>query len=142
MKMPFSKEDSVNFIRYPYALSLLAALGLCFFPGLARAADPQQERAAAAIEQDLKTDPSNAELWLHLGFSYRKMGKIDQARQAFEKVTALNPHETDSYYMLGLIYESQHNTAAAQKAWKDYLAAETDATKRAVAEKHIHHLSQ
>ena len=132
----------MNSIRFQHLLPLIAALALCLFSRSARAADPQQERAATALEQDLKTDPDNAELWLHLGFAYRKMDKIDQARQAFEKASALNPHERDAYYMLGLIYESQHNTAAAQKVWKEYLSAETDANKRAVAEKHIHHLSQ
>jgi cytochrome c-type biogenesis protein CcmH/NrfG len=132
----------VNSIRFNDRLLLLASLTLLVFPPRARAVDPQQERAAAALEQDLKTDPNNAELWLHLGFAYRKMDKLDQARQAFEKVAALNPHETDSYYMLGLIYESQHNKAAALKVWKEYLAAETNPDKRAVAEKHIHHLSQ
>jgi cytochrome c-type biogenesis protein CcmH/NrfG len=136
------KEDFVNSIRSLYRLLLLASLTLLVFPPRSWAVDPPQERAAAALEQDLKTDPNNAELWLHLGFAYRKMEMMDQARQAFEKVAALNPHETDAYYMLGLIYESQHNKAAAQKAWKDYLAAEANPDKRAVAEKHIHHLSQ
>ena len=101
-----------------------------------------KERAVAALEQDLKTDPNNSELWLHLGFAYRKMGNMDQAQAAFEKASSLNPREPDAFYMLGLIYESKHQTQAAEKAWKDYLAAETDSSKRAIAEKHIHHLSQ
>src|ERR1051325_6151565 len=105
-------------------------------------ADPSKERAAAALEQAVKTDPSNAELWLHLGFAYRKTGQIDQSQSAFEKAAALNPHEPDAFYMLGLIYESKHDEQAAEKAWKSYLAAESDASKRVVAEKHLHHLSQ
>ena len=137
-----SKEDSVNSIRFPYLLPLLATLMLCLSFHPARAADPQQERATAALEQDLKTDPNNAELWLHLGFAYRKMGRIDQARNAFEKASSLNPKEKDALFMLGLIYESKGQTDAAQKAWTSYLAAETDSEKRALAQKHIHHLSQ
>jgi cytochrome c-type biogenesis protein CcmH/NrfG len=114
---------------------------------LGHAAEPAsvreaKERAVSALEQDLKTDPNNSELWLHLGFAYRKLGKIDQAQNAFEKASTLNPHESDAYYMLALIYESKHQTEQAKKAWQDYLAAETDKTKRDVAEKHIHHLSQ
>jgi cytochrome c-type biogenesis protein CcmH/NrfG len=113
----------------------------------ARSADPAptaepKARAIAALEQDVKTDPNNAELWLHLGFAYRKTEKMDQAQAAFEKTVALNPRATDALYMLGLIYEKKQDTSAAQKAWKDYLAAETNSDKRAVAEKHIHHLSQ
>jgi cytochrome c-type biogenesis protein CcmH/NrfG len=123
----------------------LAVIGLA--APAARAADPaspadQKARTVAALEQDVKTDPSNAELWLHLGFAYRKSEKIDQALEAFQKAAALNPRETDAFYMLALIYESKHDKPAAQKAWKDYLAGETDAAKRSVAEKHIHHLSQ
>lgn len=106
------------------------------------ASSPEQERAVAALEQDLKTDPNNAELWLHLGFAYRKLGNIDQARNAFEKVSSLNPKEKDAFFMLGLIYESEHQKDAARKAWTSYLAAETDREKRAIAQKHIHHLSQ
>jgi len=106
------------------------------------AADTQRERAVSALEQDLKTDPNNAELWVHLGFAHRKMGKLDDAQRAFEKAAALNPRATEALYMLGLIYESKHDQKAAEKAWKDYLAAETDAEKRAIAEKHIHHLTQ
>jgi len=105
-------------------------------------ASEQEERAVAALEQDLKTDSNNAELWLHLGFAYRKLGKIDQAQNAFEKAVALNPRETNAFYMLGLIYESKHMTSQAQQAWKNYLAAETNSDQRAIAQKHIHHLNQ
>jgi len=102
----------------------------------------QKERAVSALQQAVKDDPSNAELWLHLGFAYRKAAQIDDAQHAFEKSVSLNAGEADAYYMLGLIYESKHQTQEAEKAWKSYLAAETDASKRAVAEKHIHHLNQ
>jgi cytochrome c-type biogenesis protein CcmH/NrfG len=102
----------------------------------------QKERAVSALEQDTKTDPNNAELWLHLGFAYRKLDKIDQSQNAFEKAALLNPQAKDAYFMLGLIYESKHQKAEAEKAWKSYLAVEKDPEKRAVAEKHIHHLSQ
>ena len=120
---------------------LLGVTGVCL-----HADDPatsgQKERAASALEQDIKTDPNNAELWLHLGFAYRKMDKIDQAQNAFEKAALLNPQAKDAYFMLGLIYESKHRKLEAEKAWKRYLAAETDPERRAIAEKHIHHLGQ
>ena len=102
----------------------------------------QKERAVSALEQDIKTDPNNAELWLHLGFAYCKLDNIDQAQNAFERAALLNPQAKDAYFMLGLIYESKHQKQEAEKAWKSYLAVEKDPEKRAVAEKHIHHLSQ
>jgi cytochrome c-type biogenesis protein CcmH/NrfG len=140
--MALPKEDSVTSIRLQRVLPLLAAFTCLLFPSPVRAADPQKERAVSALEEDLKTDPNNAELWLHLGFAYRKLGKIDQAQNAFEKVSSLNPNEKDAFFMLGLIYESKNQKDAAEKAWKSYLAAETDAGKRSIAQKHIHHLSQ
>jgi cytochrome c-type biogenesis protein CcmH/NrfG len=99
-------------------------------------------RAAAALEQDVKADPGNSELWLHLAFAYRKDGQLERAQSAFEKAAALDPRSSDAFYMLGLIYESKHQSAQAQKAWQSYMATETDASKRAVAEKHIHHLAE
>ncbi len=131
----------------PCRYSCIALLTLLFLsvspPGQTAdiAGDPR-ERAASALEQSLKTDPNNPELWVHLGFAYRKLGQIDQAQSAFEKATHLNPQNTEAFYMLGLIYESKHETQAAQKAWQSYLLAEKDVEKRAVAEKHLHHLSQ
>lgn len=125
--------------------SLIAILSAAAF--FVQAAGPSDSgdartRAVSALEEDIKTDPNNAELWLHLGFAYRKLEKIDQAQNAFEKVVALNPGSADPYFMLGLIYESKHQNAQAGEAWKKYLAAETNPEKRAIAEKHIHHLSQ
>ena len=119
---------------------LLAAV----IPSHAADASPNgaQVRAASALEQDLKTDPNNPELCLHLGFAYRKMNKIDQAQAAFEKAAGLAPNAKDAYFMLGLIYESKNMKQEGEEAWKKYLAAETDPEKRALAEKHIHHLSQ
>jgi cytochrome c-type biogenesis protein CcmH/NrfG len=133
--------------RHYWTLAGLALLGLLAgaVPGWSSENYPPgepKERAIAALEEDLKTDPDNAELWLHLGFAYRKLENISQAQQAFEKVTALSPGEKSAYFMLGLIYESRRNAAAARSAWTTYLSLETDPEKRAVAVKHIHHLSQ
>ena len=120
---------------------LLAAAG---FPGQAAspASSGPQERAVSALEQDVKTDPNNAELWLHLGFAYRKLNKIDQAQNAFEKASSLDPHNREALHMLGFIYEKKHLTQDAERIWKQYLALETDAAERDEVEKHIHHLSQ
>ena len=126
-------------------------LALCCLPLILvsfAAADPspathsERERAAAALEQATKTDPGNSELWLHLGFAYRKSGDLDKAQAAFEKAAAVNPRSADAFYMLGLIYESRHQNAEAQKAWDSYMKLESDVNKRSIAQKHIHHLQQ
>ena len=140
------KEDFVN-IYLSHSKARLALLLFLTAASAGRAADSspppeQKERAVAALEQAVRTDPNNAELWLHLGFAYRKLDRIDQAQNAFEKTAALDPRNQDALYMLGLIYEKKRQTQEALEAWKKYLAAAGDSEKRGVAEKHIHHLSQ
>ncbi len=101
-----------------------------------------QQRAAAALEQALKADPANPELWLHLGFAYRKLNQLDQAETAFQKAATINPHEEDAFYMIALIDEKKGQKKEAAQAWKNYMGAETDPVKRTVAQKHIHQLEQ
>jgi protein O-GlcNAc transferase len=117
-------------------LSLLASAG-----GVqANTPSAAKERAAAALEEAIKKDPNNAELWVHLGFAYRKQGQIDPSQSAFEKARALDPRVKEALYMLGLIYEKKGRTQEAEQAWKEYIAAETDPIKRADAEKHLQQL--
>jgi cytochrome c-type biogenesis protein CcmH/NrfG len=104
-------------------------------------AEPK-ERAVTALEEDVKTDPNNAELWVHLGFAYHKSGQNDQAKTAFEKARSLNPRSRDALFMLGLIYEKKRQSPEAVQVWKEYLSVESDSAKREIAEKHIHHLTQ
>ena len=123
-------------------LGLLAGFVLTL--GFARAENSasDQSRAVAALQEDLKTDPNNAELWLHLGFAYRKLNQIEDAQHAFEKAAALSPTGAkDANFMLGLIYESKNMKAEALRAWQNYLTVEKDPERRQMAEKHIHHLS-
>ena len=102
----------------------------------------QKERAVAAFEQNVKADPSNPELWVHLGFACRKVDNLDGARQAFEKVASLDPKNQDALFMLGLIYEKMKQPQDALRVWKQYLSVATDPEKRDKAQNHIHHLSQ
>lgn len=135
--MPHIFDSKTGFI-------LLLTLAL-LSPGQAAVSSGPQgdnERAVAVLEQAAKADPNNAELWVHLGFAYRKGGQMDQSQGAFEKAVALNPRSRDALYMLGLIYEQKHQKQDALKVWNEYLQAENDAEKRNAAEKHIHHLSQ
>lgn len=129
------------------ALSVLWAVFLLSAAGPGRAApdarqQEQREKAAAVLEQDVKAHPDNAELWLHLGFAYRKLERMDKAQQAFEKAVSLDPKSQESLYMLALIHEKKEEKQKALQTWRQYLAVVTDPEKKDVAEKHIHHLSQ
>lgn len=102
----------------------------------------QKERTVAALEKSLQADPQNADLWVHLAFAHRKLDRLDQALAAFEKAATLDPKNEDALYMMGLIYEKKEMKAEALRTWGQYLKVSTNAEKKAVAEKHIHHLSQ
>jgi len=121
---------------------ILAVLLMAASFTLLRAAPDDKARATAALEQDVKADPNNPQLWLHLGYAYRNDGQLDLAQSAFQKVINLDSRNAGALYMLALIYEKKHQTSDALAAWKKYQSVETDAEKRSVAEKHIHQLSQ
>jgi len=128
-----------------FAVHSLIAIGVLGLSApTTRAATPtdEQKRVVTVLEQAVKTDGGNSELWVHLGFAYRKSGQMDLSQAAFEKAAQLNPKGTDAFYMLGLIYENKHDNTAAEKAWTSYMANESDASKRRVAEKHIHQINQ
>ncbi len=110
--------------------------------GPAFAASTDKQDAVTTLEQNVKANPSNPELWVHLGFAYRKVGDIDNAQNAFQKALTLEPNNRESLSMLALIYEKKQQKPAALQSWKSYLAIETDPSKREMAEKHIHQLSQ
>src|SRR5690348_4097102 len=98
------KEDPVNTIeKVPsVAILILGFLIAAAAPGaraLASTGGPK-EKAVAALEEDVKADPQNAELWLHLGFAYRKSDQLDKAQQAFEKVHTMDPRNEDALFML------------------------------------------
>jgi cytochrome c-type biogenesis protein CcmH/NrfG len=134
------KADRYSSLKAPVCIGLClmaAALGL-----RAESPAPAKQGAVTALEQDVATYPNNPELWLHLGFAYRKMGEIDKAQTAFEKAAALDSRNPDALYMLGLIYEKKNMKQDAIRVWKQYAASEKDASRRAEAENHIHHLSQ
>jgi tetratricopeptide (TPR) repeat protein len=44
------------------------------------------------FQKAIQLDPKNAEAWLWMGISLRQSGKEGEARQAFEKSLALDPH--------------------------------------------------
>lgn len=132
----------------PRALALavmaagLAAVALLRLPGLGQDQDPEAVRAKQAIEEALKKDPLNSELWLHLGFACKKLQDVDGSQKAFEKTVELNPKSASAHYMLGLIYEKKKLKEKAIAAWKACLKHATEPQMKEIAEKHLHHLEK
>lgn len=125
--------------------AIAAAAGLAFGLRVASSEtpkDPDAIRAKAAIEEAVKKDPANAELWLHLGFAFKKLDDADGAQKAFEKVVELNPKSASAHYMLGLIYEKKKMKEQAIAAWKACLANATEDSMKEIAQKHLGHLQK
>lgn len=105
-------------------------------------ADPEVLRAKAVLEAAIQKDPENSELWLHLGFVFKKLGDVDAAQAAFENSVRLNPKNAGAHYMLGLIYEKKKRTEQAIAAWKACLEHAKDDNMREIARKHLAHLQK
>jgi cytochrome c-type biogenesis protein CcmH/NrfG len=122
--------------------SMLILIAVTSSPAFSVSTPEQKQRALGLLEQAVKTDPRNPELWIHLGFAYRKEGRMDKAQQAFEQARTIDPSSREALYMLGLIYEKQNLRAQAQSTWNQYIQVETDPIKKAEGQKHLDVLKQ
>jgi len=63
--------------------------------------------------------------WFYLGSELTKLGSGMRQRQHFRRmleISALNPHDADAQYQLGLIYQQRRNYAAAIERFKKAVA--------------------
>jgi len=104
-----------------------------------RGAD-ELRKDAAALEEQVKLDPGNVELYIRLGFAYTKLENADGARKAFESAVRLDQKMAIVHYMLGLIYEKKGLRDKAIAAWKACLENAAEPRMRETAKKHLHHL--
>jgi cytochrome c-type biogenesis protein CcmH/NrfG len=129
--------------RNSIRLAAIAAALTAFLGIWPRAAEPsaksEAERARAAIEESLRKDPANSELWTHLGYAWRELGSIDESQRAFEKAVSLNPKNLKAGFMLGLIYEKKKLKEKAIAAWTACLAS-PEPKVRDIAKSHLHRL--
>lgn len=95
------------------------------------------KRARGAMKKNVEADPENFQLWLHLGFIEHKLGDLEAAQAAFEKVVSLEPSETAAHYMLALIYEKKGQNDKAIAAWQACVAHSKDPNLLAIANKHL-----
>jgi tetratricopeptide (TPR) repeat protein len=91
--------------------------------------------AIRAFSEALRMDPDIEAFHEHLGSAYVRAGKLDLARQEFERAAILNPERPFPYQQLSAIYtrlgDSQRATAAAKMA-----------TRMVFNEQQLHHFEQ
>ncbi|HEX8290960.1 MAG TPA: tetratricopeptide repeat protein [Pyrinomonadaceae bacterium] len=81
-----------------------------------RAREAAEELAAVAREY-----PRDREVRRQLGQTLYGLGRLAEAREAFEAVTAIDPNDHNAHQFLATIYESQGLTAKASDARSRYL---------------------
>lgn len=67
----------------------------------APAAQPDVDSLISGLEAKLKTDPSDAEGWRMLGWSFFETGRYAEAATAYRKAASLKPGEADYWSSLG-----------------------------------------
>ncbi len=78
------------------------------------------------LKQAAQIDPKNPDIYVNLGLCYRKLGgeQGGQAFEAFRQATVINPQYAKAYYLIGRIYQSQHNKESMDEWYGKAIAAD------------------
>ena len=75
--------------------------------------------ALTHLGRALMRDPDNADLHNYLGFTYRKLGQLDNAFKYYRRAIELNPRHRGAHEYIGEAYLMANNVAKA----REHLAA-------------------
>jgi tetratricopeptide (TPR) repeat protein len=78
---------------------------------------------------EVDKDPANVEAILHLGVSYKNMGRIEEASEALERAVKLDPRNFVAILHLGSVYKAG---GLFTEALEQYLAVKDEAGNSAV----------
>jgi Flp pilus assembly protein TadD len=74
------------------------------------------------LQSAVERDPKNKDAWYYLGRAFYTKSQRGEARQAFLTVLNLDPHDSRAENNLGLIYESDGQSAIAMEAYRKAIA--------------------
>ncbi len=75
--------------------------------------------AENAFLEEIKQNPENHEAWFYIGFCRKRLYKIDEAVEPFEKALSLSENDPDYLYELALTYRAvKKNKEAIETAKK------------------------
>jgi tetratricopeptide (TPR) repeat protein len=114
-------EDSIPLLESglklaPRRADLHAALGESYFMS------GRVEKAIEEFNLLIDLDPS-ARSYAFLGFSYRRLGRFDEARKYFQEGLKKDPRNSTCLFNLGYIEERQGNHPAAEHLFQEALRA-------------------
>jgi len=100
------------------------------------------EGTLADLENKLKSDPSNIELWFRVGEKYQERKRFDEALVNFNKVISLDPEDkfqkaSEALFNIGLMYMRQKDYPEAIKEFQKLIKEYPESEMRLDAEEYI-----
>jgi Flp pilus assembly protein TadD len=89
--------------------------GTAYNTALAKIKDGKYDDAVPLLQQAAATDPKNADALNELGFSLRKLGRLSESLEAYQKALDLKPDHIDANEYLGELYLQMKRPDLAQK---------------------------
>ena len=86
----------------------------------------QYQQAIPLYEQILARDPNLATAHYNLGYTYYRLGKLDEARQQLQRSIELDPNYAFAHVHLGLVDLREQNLPAAEAAIRKGIALAPD----------------
>lgn len=85
----------------------------------------QTDKSIGVFKQLIGSAPT-ARSYTFLGLGYQRLGRFDEARQAFQEGLKLDAHNTACLFHLGFIAERQGDTAKAEARFREVLRLKAD----------------
>lgn len=87
------------------------------------------EDAIDKINEMLKQDPENADMWCSLGVALIELKKYDEAAEKFEKAAELRPQHPSAWYGWGIALKALGQEKAAAEKIKTAMEMDQDSDK-------------
>ena len=85
--------------------------------------------ATRAFENEISTNPNNAQAWLQLGRTRARLGLHEEALADFKHAIDLEPKNDEAYYFLGCVYNLLREYHKAVEALQSAIAMSKNAAK-------------
>lgn len=97
----------------------------------------ESEKALSFFEHKLKKYPLSGACHTAMGRALKRLGRLDQAKEAFRKSIEVDPYYADGFYEIGVLLESDKDWAHAAQAFERYVELKPDSAQRKTVEDRI-----
>ena len=93
-------------------------LGTKYWLGVSAFQGGKFEEALSHFRRAVAKDPSNADAWFQVGYCCGKLGRLQDAIDAFKHANRIKPDYAEAHHILGLMYLLAGNKASALEEYK------------------------